>query len=304
MGSSASTEIDEAVHKFEEEQEQKEHFSKKFKQPDPKTDEENNDDPLHQSLPKNQSPEPNSSRTPETNKRDFSGLDTPAATKNIFLTDKEDDIFSESSEEGKSVDPDYVPGSENRPANKKRKLKGAAATPEPKKSQFVSLFDHVDDLSRSSLKQKKSPHYNKDLPPELFQTDPQPNQFQDAPNPISNPHPRSRSSSPRTHKDNEQFQASNRKPPRTKKRIWTDLEFKALYEGMKNHGNDWAKIKEDPRYREILYYRTVVDLKDKARNEKKARIRDCGYNSPTISVFDFVTGEGGDGAKHYSPKKV
>lgn len=59
--------------------------------------------------------------------------------------------------------------------------------------------------------------------------------------------------------------------------------------------NLWAAIKNDPELGPILHRRSVVDLKDKARAERKSRNR----KGTALGVFSMVTGAGGDGANHY-----
>ena len=80
---------------------------------------------------------------------------------------------------------------------------------------------------------------------------------------------------------------------------WTDAEFNALRDGLAIHGNStgkWAKILRDPEFAGCFIDRNNVDLKDKARNEAKARIRDgCALGS-----FQYATVSGGDGANHYT----
>jgi hypothetical protein len=67
------------------------------------------------------------------------------------------------------------------------------------------------------------------------------------------------------------------KPPRTKMQ-WTAEETTYLEEGMKRCGTNWAGIEalygENGTINQSLTRRTQVSMKDKARNEKRRRIRE------------------------------
>ncbi|KAI3661178.1 hypothetical protein MP638_005615 [Amoeboaphelidium occidentale] len=92
---------------------------------------------------------------------------------------------------------------------------------------------------------------------------------------------------------------------RRAKVYWTDEEFAALQAGMRKHGTKWSDIKKDPAFEAILENRTVVDLKDKARNEKRARLRNFGMSNHGLGVFAQVSAVGGEGAWHYeSPERA
>lgn len=53
---------------------------------------------------------------------------------------------------------------------------------------------------------------------------------------------------------------------------WTEEETNALEEGMELYGNDWKTIKE--HFSQTLSRRTNVNLKDRARNVKRKRIKE------------------------------
>lgn len=68
---------------------------------------------------------------------------------------------------------------------------------------------------------------------------------------------------------------------------WTPSEFEALSQGLRAYGLPmWKAIKSDPRWSRHLARRTPVDMKDKARNEHKARVR---HNLP-LGEFACVSG--------------
>lgn len=88
-----------------------------------------------------------------------------------------------------------------------------------------------------------------------------------------------------------------------RRRPWTDKEFDALLKGLQDHkqyDQCWKRIKEDPKYKHTLMNRTLVDLKDKARTERKARERVFGVGSRQVVPFERVTNKGADGARHYA----
>jgi hypothetical protein len=67
---------------------------------------------------------------------------------------------------------------------------------------------------------------------------------------------------------------------------FSDEETMAIREGYAKHGNDFAGIKADPAYSEILAKRSNVDIKDKVRNFLKAQARTSGnaehaFSSPS-----------------------
>ena len=79
---------------------------------------------------------------------------------------------------------------------------------------------------------------------------------------------------------------------------WTEEEFQALANGLRQYARSpikWVQILKDPRFGADLRDRTPVDLKDKARNEKKARLR----TGKPLGAFVNVSHHGGDGARHY-----
>ena len=88
---------------------------------------------------------------------------------------------------------------------------------------------------------------------------------------------------------------------RRDRKAWTDAEFEALYRGMMLYGPQWNMIMKDERFGVILSERTVVDLKDKARNEAKARTRlaERTGSDPKLGPFEYVSMSGGDGARAY-----
>ncbi|KAI9305010.1 hypothetical protein BJ944DRAFT_230785 [Cunninghamella echinulata] len=69
--------------------------------------------------------------------------------------------------------------------------------------------------------------------------------------------------------------------------FWTDLEVTALEEGMKEHGPNWPKIKE--QYDDILKNRTVGDLKDKAVNV----VKKCYSKNVSAGYFENIHMYGG-----------
>ncbi|CAO3624426.1 unnamed protein product [Cunninghamella echinulata] len=69
--------------------------------------------------------------------------------------------------------------------------------------------------------------------------------------------------------------------------FWTDLEVITLEEGMKDHGPNWPKIKE--QYHDILKNRTVGDLKDKAVNV----IKKCYKKGVSTGYFENIYMNGG-----------
>lgn len=79
------------------------------------------------------------------------------------------------------------------------------------------------------------------------------------------------------------------------RRLWSSQELKALVEGMYVYGNRWASIKKDGKFRDVLKDRSVVDLKDKARNERKKLER----RNEGPGIFRWASAAGGDGAKKY-----
>ena len=71
---------------------------------------------------------------------------------------------------------------------------------------------------------------------------------------------------------------------RKKKRIeWSKKELDSLEEGMKKHGTKWTLIRD---MSSPLKNRTDVQLKDKARNEKRRRERE----GIPLGIFQKATG--------------
>lgn len=77
---------------------------------------------------------------------------------------------------------------------------------------------------------------------------------------------------------------------------WSDEEFNALSQGMKKHGKSWRRILADSELNSILAHRTVVDLKDKARNEFRSR---KNRNVPLEEFRVMRAAGGGFGARSY-----
>ena len=97
------------------------------------------------------------------------------------------------------------------------------------------------------------------------------------------------------------------RPSKAKKprKVWSSAEFEALANGLKKYKAPlWTVIKKDPEFVEQLKNRSVIDLKDKARNEHKARLR----SNMALEEFACVSGRGGNGAHTYrdnnSPREV
>lgn len=63
---------------------------------------------------------------------------------------------------------------------------------------------------------------------------------------------------------------------------WSHTELNALIEGMREFGTSWAQIKS--KYENVLYNRTPVQLKDKARSEKERRIK----SDLPLGIFEIV----------------
>jgi hypothetical protein len=85
---------------------------------------------------------------------------------------------------------------------------------------------------------------------------------------------------------------------RRPKSVWTLEECQTLEAGMAQYGNNWAAIKKDSTFGPILESRTNVDLKDKARNIRKAieRLHKDEDEEIDLGVFGNVTGRGGNRA--------
>jgi hypothetical protein len=72
------------------------------------------------------------------------------------------------------------------------------------------------------------------------------------------------------------------------KNKWTNLELRALEEGMRQHGKQWATIKKNYGDKgQILEKRTAPNLKDKARSELNRRQRD-GIEAGIFGIMDMA----------------
>ncbi|KAJ3089397.1 hypothetical protein HK102_006472 [Quaeritorhiza haematococci] len=72
--------------------------------------------------------------------------------------------------------------------------------------------------------------------------------------------------------EQERLEALMTRRRRQVRRAWTNDELDALEEGMRRHGTQWAVILRDDDLGRRLAGRSQVQLKDKARNEKKRRV--------------------------------
>ena len=101
------------------------------------------------------------------------------------------------------------------------------------------------------------------------------------------------------------FNAKVDRPRANNRRVsvpWTDDEFKALRDGMIVHQTSWVKIKADTRWSSVLKRRSIVDLKDKARAEKRARIKLYGSDPVRMGIFAIASALGGEGAHKYADR--